>query len=183
MKTYFGIALLIGLGALSPAQAYDPTVSHVYTQIDTDRSVRRVCRTISSFEDGSVQRCPSGPGGWRVTNYYADARDDVVFGRRADDIPGVSHFIGGFPAAFGVIEWRLRNGRPFAAIHRYSVGDPVRQVLTVHRLQPDKTSCIAAVVAVRKGFDANLEAAEIADSIGETFRCGRDRIATIGSLQ
>jgi formate-dependent nitrite reductase cytochrome c552 subunit len=188
MKTYIGIALLLGLGALTPAQAqlYAPA-THVYTQIDSTKTNRTgLCRTTFARyqEDVVTQRCPNGPGGWPITIAYADARDDVFFGRRAEGGTSVSEAVGGaFSSAHDTIEWRLRGGRPFAAIHRYYLGANERQVLLVHRLQPDKTSCVAAVVAVRKGHDANTEAVAIADSIGETFRCGRDRMVTIGSIE
>jgi hypothetical protein len=121
-----------------------------------------------------------------VTIAFADIRDNVFFGRQAEGGTSVYEAVGGaFSTAHGTIEWRLRDGRPFAAIHRYRIGPSgeERQVLLVHRLQPNKTSCVAAVVAVRKGHDANTEAVEIADSVGETFRCGRDRMVTIGSIR
>lgn len=69
------------------------------------------------------------------------------------------------------------DGRAFAAIQRYFFDD--HQVLTIHRLQPDGTSCVAAVVPVRQGHDANMEASEIADAIGPAFRCGRDKLAVV----
>jgi hypothetical protein len=113
----------------------------------------------------------------------ADARTYVTFGRQAPG--GMTPYEatkGAFADPHGVIEWRLRDGRPFAAIQRYHLDPEPRQVLTVHRLQPDGTSCVAAVVHVRRGHDANAEAAEIADAIGPGFRCGRDSLAEIGNL-
>jgi hypothetical protein len=58
------------------------------------------------------------------------------------------------------IELRLLKGRPFAAIHRYDFGS--QQALTIHRLNDDMTSCVAAVVSVEYGLDANAEAARLA---------------------
>jgi len=55
-------------------------------------------------------------------------------------------------------------------------GGRFSRLLTIHRLQPDKTSCVAAIVSVRKGQDANDEAVKIADRIGPEFKCGRDQL-------
>jgi hypothetical protein len=168
----------------SVASAHSP-VARVYTQVDDARANRYgLCKTISvrGLEEEPVveQRCPRGPNGWPVTMLSADARTTVWFGRQVAGANASEALGGAFADPHGVIEWRLLDGRPFAAIQRYYLND--RQVLTVHRLQPDGTSCVAAVVPVRPGHDANAEAAEIADAIGPAFRCGRDNLAVIGNL-
>jgi hypothetical protein len=172
--------------AASTASAHSP-VSRIYTQVDDERShTYGLCKTISirGIKEQPVveQSCPRGPNGWTVRMSSADARTYVTFGRQAPG--GATPYEatkGAFADPHGVIEWRLRDGRPFAAIQRYYLPE-ARQVLTVHRLQADGTSCVAAVVAVRRGHDANAEAAEIADAIGPGFRCGRDNLAEIGNL-
>jgi hypothetical protein len=146
-----------------------------------------LCKTISirgiSEQPVVEQSCPRGPNGWPVRMSSADARTYVTFGRpaRGGKTP-YEALNGAFADPHGVIEWRLLGGRPFAAIQRYYLDPDPRQVLTVHRLQPDGTSCVAAVVSVRRGHDANAEAATIADAIGPGFRCGHDNLAVIGNL-
>jgi hypothetical protein len=177
----FALALWIAGPATAWAQS---DVARVYTHIDDVRSGRTgLCRTIENIDEGQIvtERCPRGPAGWSVTLSSMDARNFVVFGRLAPDGPTIYDTLGGvFTDPHSVIEWRLIAGRPFATIQRYFFDK--RQALIVHRLQPDGTSCVAAVVAVRRGHNENEEAADIADAIGPTFRCGRDKPATIGKV-
>ncbi|WP_148287927.1 hypothetical protein [Rhodopseudomonas sp. B29] len=178
------VALGLYLAATGAASA-QPGVSSVYSQIDNVRAGRHgLCRTIHSLHGGEVvtERCPPGPAGWSVNMFSADARTYVSFGRKAAAGDGPYDALGGaFADPHHVIEWRLIDGRPFAAIHRYYLDG--RQALVVHRLQPDGSSCVAGVVAVRRGHDANREAADLADAIAPSFRCGRDRLATIGDVR
>ncbi|MDO9057890.1 MAG: hypothetical protein Q7U92_02555 [Bradyrhizobium sp.] len=180
--------LAVAAAFVTSAAAQTPSngVTTVYTRIDDVRAHKYgLCRTTKSWghdvQPVLAESCPRGPNGWAVTLFSADARSSVWFGRRASNATTVSDALeGGFADPHSVIEWRLSGGRPFAAIHRYFLQD--RQVLTVHRLQPDGTSCVAALVPVRHGHDANAEAKEVADAIAPSFRCGRDKLAVIGGL-
>ncbi|WP_100177189.1 hypothetical protein [Bradyrhizobium nitroreducens] len=160
------------------AQSPAAPVTRVYTKIDDVRANRHdLCKVVqrSGTRDNPVleERCPPGPDGWTVSLFSADAREFVRFGRQAGAGKTVSEALeGAFADPNSVIEWRLRDGKPFAAIHRYFLDD--RQLLTVHSLQPDKTSCVAAVVNVRRGQDANEQAVSIADRLGLNYRCSRD---------
>ncbi len=162
------------LAAQSPAG----TVTRTYTKIDDVRANRHdLCKVVrrSGTGDNPVQeeRCPSGPDGWTVTMFSADAREFVQFGRSAEGGKSVYDALeGAFADPNNVIEWRLLDGKPVAAIHRYFLDD--RQVLTIHRLQADKTSCVAGIVNVRRGRDANDQAIKIADRLAPDFKCGRD---------
>ncbi|MFC7702188.1 hypothetical protein ACFQX9_36650 [Bradyrhizobium sp. GCM10028915] len=164
------------LAALSPAGP----VTRVYTKIDDVRADRYgICKVVqrSGTSDNPVleERCPPGPDGWTVSMFSADAREYVHFGRTAKGGKTVSDALeGAFAEPNNVIEWRVLNGKPFAAIHRYFLDN--RQVLTIHRLQADKTSCVAALVNVRKGVDANDQAIKIADRLGTEFQCSRDTL-------
>lgn len=171
-------------GTLAQIQAH--VVTAVYTKIDDVRANEyRLCKTTKSWGENIqpvlVQSCPRGPNGWPVTLFSADARVSVWFGRQAQNGTTVETALeGGFADPHSVIEWRIMDGRAFAAIQRYFFED--RQVLTIHRLQPDGTSCVAAVVPVRHDHDANREASQLADSIGPVFKCGRDKFAVIGRV-
>jgi hypothetical protein len=174
--------------ALTSSGAFSQSlVSHAYSRIDGFNSKSsRLCKTIekSGYKENPVvtERCPDGPGGWAVTMYSADARSYVQFGKSSAEGTTVFDALeGAFADPYGVVEWRILDGRPFAAIHRYQVG--TASILTVHRLQPDKTSCIAAVVKPRPGRNANEDANEIADRIGLTFRCGKSAFLVDGKPQ
>jgi hypothetical protein len=175
-------ALALSLTLIAPvaAQVSRSSVNRVYTPIDDVRSNKSgLCKTIKAKghqDDGVLeQRCPPGPGNWPVTMLSADARTFVLLGRQAKDGDGAYDALGGaFADPHPLIEWRLRNGTPYAAIHRYYFDG--KQALTVHRLNPDKTSCVAAVVPVERGRDANAEAVRIADELVPAFKCGGDRL-------
>jgi len=161
-------------------------VSHAYSSIEGVRKSNGVrCKTVEvagiKEQPLVTQRCPEGPGGWPVTMFSADARVQVWFGKQAAGTSVGEALEGAFADPHSVIEWRISDGRPFAAIHRYYHDN--RTTLLVHRLQPNKTSCVAAVIHPRPGLNANAEAVEIADRIGPTFRCGRDRLVIDGKVQ
>ena len=184
-KAFSCFAFSIAFSTSAFAQMHANEVTAVYTTIDDVRANEyKLCRTTKSWgmdeQPVVVQSCPRGPNGWPVTMFSADARVSVWFGRQAKNGATIETALeGGFADPHSVIEWRIMNGRPFAAIQRYFFDD--RQVLTIHRLQPDGTSCVAAVVPVRHDHDANREASQIADTIGPSFKCGRDKLAVVGA--
>jgi hypothetical protein len=171
---------------VGPAIAQMPggSISQAFTRIDDVRANQYgICKTTRSSGDADnpvvEQRCPRGPGGWPVTLSSADARNVVIFGRYAAKGDTVMDALNGaFADPHNVIEWRSIDGRPFAAIQRYFFDG--KQVLTIHRLNPDMTSCVAASVAVVPGRDANHEAIVIADTVALHFRCGADRLVVVG---
>jgi hypothetical protein len=178
----FATLAAFGCAIRTPAAAQVPagSVTRAYSNIDNVRANQRsLCKITDESGDKEdpviTERCPSGPGGWPVTMFSADARNYVSFGREAKSGATVMDALhGAFADPHSVIEWRLRDGQPYAAIHRYFFDG--KQVLTVHRLNRDRTSCVAAVVAVERGHDANAEAIRIADDIVPTFRCGDDKL-------
>lgn len=180
----FALLAAFSGSARIPAAAQEPAgpVTRTYSTIDDVRTNKSgLCKIISRSgdkEDPVIdERCPPGPRGWPVTMYSADARVYVSFGHQAKAGATVMDALdGAFADPHSVIEWRLRDGEPYAAIHRYFFDG--KQVLTVHRLNRDRTSCVAAVVAVERGRDANAEAIRIADDIVPNFRCGDDKLIT-----
>lgn len=169
----------IGSVRRAPAAAQSPA-TRAYSSIDDVRAGKYgVCKTVSKAGDSEnpvlTERCPAGPRGWPVTMFSADARSYVWFGRKAEaGATAIDALDGAFADPHSVIEWRLRDGEPFAAIQRYFFDG--KQALTIHRLNPDRTSCVAAVVAVEHGHDANAEASRIADEAVPGFRCGADKL-------
>jgi hypothetical protein len=184
----FALMVVLGCSAWTPAKAQKSAgpITRAYTNIDDVRANKSgLCKTISKSGDSEnppiSERCPTGPRGWPVTMFSADARVYVWFGQQAKAGATVMDALNGALAdPHSVIEWQLKDGEPYAAIHRYFFDD--KQMLTVHRLNPDRTSCIAAVVAVEAGRDANKEAIRIADEIVPRFRCGDDKLITAAQL-
>jgi hypothetical protein len=179
-------AALAGLSAFHADQSAIGPITRTYTYIDDIRANKSgLCKTIrvSGYKEQPVvqERCPAGPNGWPVTMVSADARVNVWFGRQAQGGATVCDALkGGFSDPHSTIEWRLLSGKPFAAIQRYYFSG--QQALTVHRLNDDKTSCVAAVVSVEHGLDANAEAVRLADEIVPTFRCAYDKMIVVGHI-
>jgi hypothetical protein len=186
MRLFFAaLAFFVAYATLAQADSN----SSVFSRIDDVRGVAtdRLCRTVTIAGDRDnpviTLRCRPGPDNWPVGMLTADGRTQLTFGKLTDPRAGaVTALGGGFADPHHTIEWRLHGGRPIAAIHRYFLDDQ-RQALTVHKLnQNDRTSCVAAVVAVERGRDANAEAVKLADTIVPEFRCGRDKLFTVGQV-
>lgn len=178
------VALLPSLG-INSAAAMNIGPGQIYTSIgDSRKDKTGLCKVewSSGESDNALvrSRCPSGPDGWPVTMFSADARDMIYFGRQAAGTRIGEALQGAFADPQSTIEWRLNGNQPYAAIQRYSFGRS--QVLTVHRLNQDRTSCVAAIVAVEKGRDANVEAARFADEKIASFHCGVDKLVKIGAV-
>ncbi|MFZ1814937.1 MAG: hypothetical protein WBO55_12685 [Rhizobiaceae bacterium] len=131
-----------------------------------------------------------GYGDYPVHFSEFDLRQYTGFGPVNEDwrTPGT---FGQFNHVGDTIEWRLRNGRPFATIFRWfienanpSTGEVDKkhegQVLVISSVaQPDapegdRTSCPIGYVDARANANANELARQVADSTAEGFRCGTD---------
>jgi hypothetical protein len=179
------LASVVACASLAQAESN----SSVFSRIDDVRhsAADRLCKTVTTAGDRDnpviTLRCRPGPDNWPVEMLAADARTQVTFGKLADPRGGaIAALGGGFADPHHTIEWRLQSGKPVAVIHRYFL-DNQRQALTIHKLNnSDRTSCVAAVVAVERGRDANAEAVKLADTIVPTFRCGHDKLLTVGQV-
>jgi hypothetical protein len=126
-------------------------------------------------------RCP-GPAGYAVTFFDEGNVVSVAFGIAGRERALVEQDLmwQGAGKVFGdKVEWRLRDGRPFAAIIRIwcQDGDDVIEELLVAKVEM-AGSCRVGAVDVRRR-EANVAARELADSaVG--FRCGRDPPSTVG---
>lgn len=135
-------------------------VESVYTEIAG-------CTTLETFEEGggSVQRCP-GARGVPLFVSLGDLRYDVDAGVRNDswDTPS------GFNALGTTVEWRLRDGAPFAVIVRYEIegpgGTPAERrsdlaVIAVGR--EGRPGCLVGYVPASARPDQNTAARRLAD--------------------
>ncbi|MFD0466565.1 hypothetical protein ACFQY9_36375 [Microvirga aerilata] len=82
------------------------------------------------------------------------------------------------------IEWRVRDGKPFASILRFFLGNidgKDAEVLAVTKVE-GKDACHMAYVNARPK-DANKQAAEIADTKAHAFRCGAHKPIKVGGAK
>ena len=157
---------LLSLALLLAAPA--PATS-AYTDLDLNR-----CTVLSQIEEGASTswRCP-GYGGVPLVVLSGDDRWDLD--------AGIDNERWESPMEFSTpprrVEWRLRNGRPFAIIFRLSLTNEdrgARTVLIVETLgRPGAPGCQILTVegSVRH---ANAVARREADARAATFRCGED---------
>ena len=133
------------------------------------------CETIETFEEsgGSVQRC-AGVRGVPLFVSEGDLRYDVDAGVRNDAFETPS----GFNALGETVEWRLRDGRPFAVIVRYEVEGPSgtaadrRSDLAVIRVGRDGApGCLVGYVPADAAPDQNTAARALADREAAAFAC------------
>src|SRR5262249_39033996 len=112
----------------------------------------------------------------------ADGRSYAAFGKHAADHCAARKTFNPFNTALSPIEWRIKNGKPIAAIERWSVSDgeghPVGTWLVVTALR-DGESCHVHYVAGSYP-NANGEARKAADDLAEGFDCEND-VPTISS--
>jgi hypothetical protein len=144
----------------------------VYTPLDLS-----ACQTLESFGDGGRYRCP-GLDGLPVFVSEGDLRFDVDYGTANESFDG----FGAFNDIGKTIEWRLRGGKPFAAILRYSLdiagedGEMRKgSVLQVSKIGTEgRPGCAVAYVDAVANKNANGLARDTADGAVRGFRCGTD---------
>lgn len=145
-----------------------------------------MCATIRSKRELSSWRCP-GPAGYSALFHDLGNMVAVEFGSTGREKAIVEDGLmwQGAEKCFGdKVEWRLTNGKPYAAIvriWRQDVDEEANRPLAVEELLIIKVSSQGAcrVGAVDgKHPDANTVARETADSQAATFRCGRDQPRT-----
>ncbi|MBL1406070.1 MAG: hypothetical protein COC17_05385 [Hyphomicrobiales bacterium] len=121
---------------------------------------------------------------WPVYFAEGDIRQFVSFG----NIANTNALAGGFSEWNGVnttIEWRLKNGKPFATILRWFIdtvnpdtgsADKKHQgnVLVISKVAQKNNpySCVIGYVDARANKDANVMARQVADTHGALFVCG-----------
>jgi hypothetical protein len=176
-----------GAGWISPAAAQNFSSSYSST-------VPRACRVFSDHngvDDSSTRVCP-GPAGLVVLISESDLRETVSVGRNrkaAEAEPAAQTRFGPFNSTTDTIEWRARDGQPFAMIQRWSIADNddpgndgrprSKQMLAVTRLPPGAV-CHVGYIDVAANPDANTLARQAADQSARDFKCGTDQPKVIG---
>jgi hypothetical protein len=169
--------LLAAVLSLCPALAGAGEVSSAYTDFDFDKT----CKTVAKAGEGEgdwIDAACKGYGGYPVQAAADDLRESIFYGFAPKDAPWES--FAGFNHAGPKIEWRLQDGKPFAVIHRWFVGNsgPGQvQVLVIEKVgqKKDREGCAVGLVLATGNPKANSLARKIADERARTFRCGEDK--------
>ena len=163
--------LLVGL----PAMAWAGSNTSVYTSTDLKHCTQ--IEKPDGFVFEGAWRC-KGLGGYDVFISAADSREMAAFGKRlANNCAGLKTF-SGFNSTGGTVEWRLKEGKPIAAILRWTVSiDPEDSSkhatwLVVNKLEKND-SCHMHYVSGSYP-KANEQARKAADDLAEGFACETD---------
>ncbi|MBL8893254.1 MAG: hypothetical protein JNJ53_01560 [Rhizobiales bacterium] len=170
-------ALFIFLWGVMPAMAGEP--SSAYTPFDLAKCTQVAAPDEYVFE-GSWS-CP-GYDGIDIFQSGADARSYVAFGKNPAEHCSAKKTFNPFNTALSPIEWRLVDGKPFAAIERWSIADDqggqAGTWLVVTALRGED-SCPVHYVAGSYP-DANAQARRAADDLARDFDCEND-VPTVDS--
>lgn len=170
-------ALLVFLSGVVPVAAGE--LSSAYTPFDLARCTQAAAPDEYVFEGSWI--CP-GYDGIDIFQSGADARSYAAFGRNAVRHCAAKKTFNPFNTALSPIEWRLEDGKPFAAIERWSIADDqggqAGTWLVVTALRGDD-SCPVHYVAGSYP-DANDQARRAADDLARDFDCEND-VPTVDS--
>ncbi len=187
MKPAFKRYLLAGvIILLAPLGAWGGESAYSKLNLDKD------CKFDAPSDDenagpGSSAKCQIGNF---PTIYFdeGDLRQSIGFGA-----PKKYQTFGQFNYINNVIEWRSKNGKPYAAIVRFFIqnshldnndGDKANlgQVLVVHRVAKSSKgqTCIVGMVDARANANANVLARQIADKLATSFNCATDKAEYLG---
>lgn len=180
------IAVLVTAAGLASGASAE-TLTSAYTSFDT-----RSCRKARGSETGTFSWTCRGLPGLPVRISLDDERMQVSFGPQGPENLASSQTFPAFNDVHsGRIEWRLRDGKPFATILRWNVMTardvetatgptiPSGHVLVVTRLGPGG-ACHVGYVDTTANRDANALARRVADERAVPFRCGTDKAASEG---
>jgi hypothetical protein len=149
-----------------------------YTAFDLE-----ACRvTGESSEGASVDYACPGRAGVPIFVHLGDGRLDIDAGVDGEEFTT----IGSFNELGERLEWRMKDGAPFAVIFRYRDVAPQsegRTVIGIEKIgREGAPGCRVAQIAGETP-DANSVAREIADTRAAGFRCGTDETAYLGNAR
>lgn len=153
--------VLLGLVLLSASLSAEPGgVTSAYTKLDLD-----ACKAIDNGEVPAWMEWEcDGYGGLPLFVQNGDDRYDLDAGARDED----EHWAATFDYPGDTVEWRLRDGKPFAIIYRLRNANPDRpasSMLVVESIGgAEKLGCRVAEIDGSKA-NANVLARQAADSL------------------
>lgn len=171
VRSLIAALLLFVSGSVMKAAA---SVTSVYTKIELE-----ACKALPAPQEEGTW------GGWWMCSGYqgipvyvaeGDLRMFVSFGPNARNEPAAGQTLPNFNTINQTLEWRLRDGVPFATILRWFPQDGATgktgSILIVTRYQPGSV-CQIAMIDARVNANANELARKAADTMAETFDCSR----------
>jgi len=166
------LLLTLALFACHPLAAAAGEVSSAYTPFDLEKCQQTEPPDDAVFE--GAWTC-AGYGGLDIVYSGEDARSYVAFGKKVEDHCAQSKTFYSFNTALSPIEWRIEDGKAFAAIERWSLtdGDGKESSWLVVTALAEDDSCHAAYVSAAYP-DANARARKTADEIARQFNCADD---------
>jgi hypothetical protein len=173
-----GIVAIAGLCALfAPQAAAAETVTSAYTKIKISECA---VVEISEEEEWGIWRC-EGYGGVSVRVAEGDLRTFVSYDDDAGEQLAATQTFPGFNSTGETLEWRLKDGKPFATILRFYIehDEAKSQVLVVTQLKP--LTCHIGYVDATRNANANELARQVADEMAGSFDCGNDEAAWRGA--
>ena len=157
------------------------------TSIYSDLKIKD-CQQLALFEDegeGGEFLC-KGIKDYDVRIWEGDLRSFVGFGNMAPAQCASMQTFGAFNSLGPRVEWRMRDGKPFATILRWLTeantdGKSVKQNWLVVTKLGDKDACHIAYIDT-KYADANEVARQRADERAAAFNCAKDMPEIFSSL-
>jgi hypothetical protein len=173
------------LATAAPAQAPQSQTTSL-----KDKDCRTAAKSRPKEEMPWVTQSCKGPGGFIVRIFDADLRQTLSIGATlaaAAKQPAAEESFGPFNHVGDTMEWRLRGGKPYAAIVTWQIADNENMdasgrptdvpVLVVMRLSP---ACRVAFIDPAANADAIALARNVADEKAAGFACGKDEAAVVG---
>ncbi len=165
-------ALLAIALACAGSSAGAEEITSAYTKIELE-----TCTQLESAADegtfGGSWSCP-GYEGVQVLVSEGDLRMFVSFGTDAAREPAAGQTLPQFNTINETLEWRLRDGVPFATILRWfpslDEGRRTGSVLIVTQLKPGATCQIGRIDA-QANPGANQMSRDLADTVAGTYDC------------
>jgi hypothetical protein len=172
-------SIWLSIFCLCPTLAVAAEVSSAYSKFDLEKTCT-VAEKGDEFVYAGTWKCP-GFKGMDVVIASSDDRDYVGFGPNAAQTCSFKKTFNRFSTALSPIEWRVRDGRPFATIQRWRVvtddnGNTVTW-LVVTALRGNESCPISYVAGSYP--DANAVARIMADD-APSFDCAHD-VPTVNS--
>jgi hypothetical protein len=164
--------IVLGLMPLSVAAG---EITSLYSNLDLKK-----CQRLALFEDegeGGEWSCP-GIADYNVRIWEGDLRSFAGFGKSAPSQCASMQTFGAFNSLGPRVEWRMKDGKPFATILRWFTtqntdGNPIKQNWLVVTKLGDKNACHIAYIDT-KYAEANEVARQRADEMAAGFDCARD---------
>jgi hypothetical protein len=145
------------------------------------------CKRLSaSVEESFGSFACKGYGGFEIYFAEGDLRTFMAYGANGFEHCSAQQTFGHFNSITPTVEWRLDNGKPFAAIQRWHVSNLDDANKTTSWLGVTKiekaNSCRVAIIEGSLP-DANKKAREAADTLAQGFNCQKDTALVFSAAQ